>query len=251
MDNFEETKLDVTLFKDMSQASINKLKESLKNEYSSEEIDRHVDILHAIDAQGVKQLKGELKVIHEKNFGVKNDTTSNFNVTKILLGLLIASLLGLAAWFVINNSPTIKTSNQLYAEYYEPFDYTSNTRDGDQKSTFELGVLYQKGQFVEFIQQYEQHHKQNDELSSDFILAVGIGYTEIDQPYKGIYQLDKIIDNKDFNFIDSALWYKALALLKANEIKNCKEVLAIILNNKNSEYYSKAEELNKELQRIN
>ena len=94
------------------------------------------------------------------------------------------------------------------------------------------------------------YYKQEDNLSSDLILAIGISYMEIGQPYKAIYQFERIIVNGDISFSDTALWYKALALLRAEEYGSCNLILTQLSKNEDSDYIKESQVLLTKVNRL-
>jgi len=213
-----ETKLDTLLRKDLSAHHIETIRNSVEGEISNMEFDEHIDVMKGIDAYGVSQLREELKAI--------------------ALGI-----------YAISNSSNSRTVDELFAEHYEPFDYSVGTRDADQATAFDLGVLYQDKKYLEFIDGFEQNFKSREDINSDLILACGVSYMETDQPYKAIFQFNRIIENQDFSFVDAAQWYKTLALFKAQEFTQCSESLSIVVSNQDSDFYEKGIAFQTDLQK--
>ena len=243
MDKSMEKLIDEELRRGATDAELQAMKEKLSNQISEKEFDQHIDVSRAIELYGNELLRKELKIIHKKHFGSSTASRSCRKTVKRLGILLAIALLFGMGYLLLEKTNPHKTSDQLFAEYYEPFNYSNTTRNAQQQSPFGLGILYQEKKYHEVINQFETHFKQNDNLGSDLLLAVGIAYTETNQPYKAVYQFDRIIDNGDFNYSDTALWYKALALLKANEINDCERVLNQLVEDNSSEYVTKSRSL--------
>ena len=249
MDKLLEQELDIRILEDASNEGINSLKNEFEGRIDPKEIDRHAEVVKSIDAFGYEMLRRELKDIHKVHFGSEKLAVTN-NRLKIALALVVLVALFTALFFFFQSSRTSSLdATELYAEYHEPYEYNSVTRSGTQKSLFELGRLYQEKMYGEFIIQYENYHKQKDDLTSEFILAIGVAYTESGEPYKGVYQYDRIIDNQDFSFLDIALWYKSLALLKADEKTDCIKILEELIS-RDSEFRKQAEALLKDVRKI-
>ena len=243
MDKSIEKIIDDEILGGISDPELQALKEKLSDQVSAEEFDQHIDVSKAIELYGNEELRKEFKLIHKKHFGSNSSGTPQVGITRrISLIILAAVLLGVAYLFW-QKSNSVKSTDQLFAEYYEPFNYSNTSRNGEQQSPFGLGVLYREKKYQEVIDQFETYFKQNDNLDSDLLLAVGIAYTETNQPYKAVYQFDRIIDNRDFNYSDTALWYKALALLKANEIEDCQRILNQLVEDDSSEYIIESKSL--------
>ena len=113
-----------------------------------------------------------------------------------------------------------------------------------------LGILYNEKNYSEFISQFEKEFKNSTSLSSDLILAAGIAYLETNEPYKAIFQFEKIIANGDFNYEEAAYWYQALALIKAEEYHASQAILEKIVTTQDSQYSEKSKLLIKDLKKL-
>jgi len=214
----KETTLDNLLRKDVDASELELLREQLKDKISKEEFNEHLELMDGIDAAGRDDLKSKLKNIHAQHFTSTEEPKKFFTVNK-LLSLLLILFLGVSALVYLKNITTVDTPQQIYAEYYKPYDYKDSRRDVAKKSMFSIGLLYQENKFDEIVTVYEAEIKNKDEMTSDLILAVGISYLENGDPYQAIYLFNQVIKNDDFSYIDQALWYKSMALIKAEEYK--------------------------------
>jgi len=242
-----EAILDKLLKKELTEKEIDALRQELPEGVSLKAFNEHDMILKGIDAYGVQQLRKELSEIHEKHYGVNSQKSKNGILKKKWLWFLLVLLGTGVAWFINKQNQKAKSPDQIFAEYYKPYDYATTTRNSDQQSLFTLSLLYQEKKYNAFIEQFEKYHKNRTDLNSDLILASGIAYLESNQPYKAIFQFNKIIENKDFNFEDQAIWYKSLALFKANEYNQCSTELEKLINNIDSEYHAESSALMRDL----
>lgn len=244
MDKSQESLIDKNILKDISQKEVVELKEKLKSSIPYKEFDNHVNIVRAIDYYGQEELRKKLKLFHKKHFRANGSNKKKWLILSLItIGLMISI-------FLLLKTFNKKNPHQLYVEYYKPFEYNVTQRNAVQTSRFKLGVLYQKQEFKEFINQYEGNFESNEELTSDLILAIGISYSELDQYQKAIEHFDMIIKNQDFNFYETAMWYKAMSLLKEGQIGKCEEVLNELKSMPNTEYGSLCNELLNDLDKI-
>lgn len=243
-----ERKLDTELRRNLSKIELTAAKERLVNIASPQEIEEHLEVMQGIDAYGATQLRAQLKDIHQKQFG--NDSATGPLKSKRKLLLVALAFITFISLLLVTNFLGKKTPDKIYAEYYEPYNYQSGQRSVDENSLFKLGILYQEKNYTAFISEYEKNFKNDTEQQSDLILASGIAYLEIDQPYKAIFQFKKIIENEDFNYMESAQWYEALALFKAEEYSSCKEKLEKLAEDHSSQYYVQSSGILKEMGNI-
>lgn len=241
-----ERKLDTELRRNLSNKELEAAKERLINIASPQEVDAHIEVIQGIDAYGATQLRAQLKDIHRKQFG--EDLIASPSKPKRKLLLIALAIMAFISIILATNFLGKKTPDKIYAEYYEPYTYQSGQRNVDENSLFKLGILYQEKNYTAFISEYEKHFKSDADQQSDLILASGIAYLEIDQPYKAIFQFKKIIENEDFNYMESAQWYEALALFKAQEYQSCKEKLERLAGEDGSQYYARSRSMLKEIE---
>jgi len=242
------SKLDAELRRDLRNDEINEIKDRLSNIVSKEDFDKQVEVMKAIDAYGVDQLRLKLKSIHGKHFEREKVVKRKSN-TWIWLTLAVL-IFSLVAGIIYINSSKSKSPSDIYASYYQPYNYSNTKRAAAESSIISLGILYNEKNYHKFIDVFEESFKNQENLQSDLILASGIAYLETDAPYKAIFQFNKIIENQDFNYEESAIWYSALALFKAEEYNACKTKLEELVSDNGSSYHSKSKDLIKELNRI-
>jgi len=243
-----EEQLDSSLRRALITDSISVVVEGLEEKLPDELVERQLEIMAGIDAYGQVQQRKNLRAIHRKHFE-KAAITSSKN--KLLYKIFLAALGGLilfASVSVIMSKYFSKTPNAIYAEYYKPYKYSYGQRAAAEKSLISLGVLYNEQDFDGFLELYETHFKNDQILGSDIILASGIAYLETNQPYKAIFQFSKIIKNEDFNYLEAASWYEALALVKAGEYTLSIEKLEVLRENVNSIYSDDSKKLIKDLE---
>lgn len=250
MNQLIESKIDKALFANITAEGIESLKEELREEIDSEQIDLHVDIVRAVNAYGNDLLRQELKQLHIKHFGKEHQLAKGRVGLKYILLVLIGILSIGAATYLLKAKNSGKTSMQLFAEYYSPVEFNSTQRNMGQGSTIILEDLYQGGQYAEYIELWERNFGQREDLTSEVILASGVAYVEMDSYDKAIKQFDVIIDNNDFSYADQASWYKAMTLLRADDLISCRRVLQEIILNPDSDYKAESQSLLKKLDSI-
>ncbi|MDC7996676.1 anti-sigma factor family protein [Gilvibacter sediminis] len=117
----------------------------------------------------------------------------------------------------------------LYAQYIDMDDVPTLTVRSDRDSIY--GILenqFQNGNYQEFL----SNLKENDTLpaNASLLLYEGLAYNELNDAPKAIETFDELIAS---DLIDAprGYWFKALALIKSEDVNEAKTVLEFIVNN--------------------
>ena len=102
-------------------------------------------------------------------------------------------------------------------------------------------TAYNSGQYQEAAAMLERVLKKQPANRKAAFYA-GVSYLSLEQPEKAIDKLNVAIDDENCAYYESALWYKALALVKLNKKKKAGEILEKIITLKRT-YKEKAEEM--------
>jgi len=132
-----------------------------------------------------------------------------------ILGLLVIAL-------YITNKPT---PNQLFSEYYKPYETYTTTRSTKNQTvnTFEDGLRwYDLKQFDKAITVFNQLETKDPVPAVSFYSA--ICNLELNNHQKAIQQLTQVANQKN-NFNMQANWFLAMAYLKNNEPTKAKPLL--------------------------
>lgn len=74
-------------------------------------------------------------------------------------------------------------------------------------------------------------------------MILGISYLELNNLERAKLAFQSIIDEQDVIFYDQALWYKALAELKSNNVNEAKNLLVEIAKDEYSDHFDDANKL--------
>ena len=188
---------------------------------------------------GLKRLKEREQLRKDfKKWDAKIDRKKN----PICWGYSVAAIFLVACCFYFTNHS--KNSEVLFTEYYHAYPNVIHplTR-GNQPKNIEIEkmmFLYESQQYHTLIPMLEG---KNENTQWDFYL--GIAYLASNDSEKAITVFERI--NEGNNFYHQKRWYEALAFLKNDELKNCKELLKKIISN-HSYQHKKASLLLEEIQ---
>ena len=179
---------------------------------------------------------------------LKNIATQKSSVNKWKKPLLI----GIAALLVISISLfSLLDSNdspqQLYVTYFDVTELPSLVVRGDSQSDNYnvLQKVFEEKKFEKTLLFIKDSLSDISKNKGTVKLIQAISYVETAQYNKGVDSYNNLI-NSDLVDAQKGYWYKALLYLKKEDIKNCKKVLAEIIEN-NFYNSKKAKQLLKEI----
>lgn len=141
----------------------------------------------------------------------------------IAIAASIAIVLGVGGVLVWNQGKV--SSNELYAEYYEPYPnvYAPITRDGDPTSDLEKAfALYEQGEYSKALKGFNQELEVNDDQDVLFYKAIALIQLEKTKEAEGILasiQLEKS------SYSPQILWYESLLFIKNEQYEKAKSKL--------------------------
>ncbi len=153
--------------------------------------------------------------------------------------LLIGAYFGLHVQdrlFPLNN-------NEIYGTYFTPFEAPKITiRSPEAPSPSDLQMAfdsYEQQKYGQALKVFEQYSKANPNHSLVWFY-IGNCYLSMNgKEAAAVPAFKKVIELKDYDFIDEARWYLALAYIKIDDNENAIEQLKII-EEKEGRYYEKA-----------
>jgi len=200
------------------------------------------DIAKGIEIVGNEDLKLVLEKIHYQNIRTEDKTKKNRFV-----GGIIAFVLFCSAMIFIVNQKFFSSKNKInnYAEYYEPYIPSISTRgEGNQVRIKDFGLAYGQKRYKRALLIIEPVlENSNNEL----VLIAAICAMEIRDFEKSNILFDQIINSNDYFFIDHAKWYKALGLLKQDQLDKAKILLNDLAGDVNADHHSQAKALLKDI----
>lgn len=131
----------------------------------------------------------------------------------------IVLLIVMIAYF-IHNAYTPTSNQELYAHYYQKYEFLDNQRRGDDKPYEEANI--QKEQLSKALIELENN---NHKLAKEYLTN---------------------LQNEDSIYDDVVSWYLALSYIKSDETSKAKELLSKIVTNRQYNH-QKAAALLKEL----
>ena len=214
--------------------------ELLQNPNLATELKTHKDLVKGVQYAGELELQNLLDKIHYQQSGVAPPKRKHGHIMYYILALIM--LLGVAAFFLLNNKTPEKVSTRsIYASLYTQY----------QPSLQDRGTSLDES-IVSFNQAYLTKDYQLSlsiikpflaESKNDIKLMAAIAAIESNDIILAESLLNEIIESKDYYFVDHALWYKALIKLKTNDTKTIKEILTPIISNSKADHHKEAIEL--------
>ncbi len=200
-----------------------KFEERLKNDDTfRKEFEFQKNIEVVLGDQQKNKLFDTVQTVENQYFKKKEPKILKIKRYLPYAAMIIAVLSLLAIGF---NSMNKSTPDQLFAEYYAPYETYSKTRSTEKQttSTFEDGL-----QFYE-LKQYDKALGVFDKLNTnDSTPAIsfysGICHLELNNHKKAITLLTPVA-NQQNNFRMQASWYLAMANLKNNKPTKAKQLL--------------------------
>jgi len=141
----------------------------------------------------------------------------------IAIAASIAIILGVGGVFLFNRS-NIDT-NDLYAEYYEPYPnvYAPITRDGDSLSDLEeTFAQYEQGEYKKALKSFDQELKVDE--NQDILFYKAITLIQL----KKLSEAEDILSSiriEETNYHPQILWYESLLLIKNDQLEKAKSKL--------------------------
>lgn len=152
----------------------------------------------------------------------------------------------LVAYFVAYQLANNAAPEQLFTEYYQPYETYTQTRSQENKTlhTFEEGLtFYEQKEFDKAIGIFDELLIKEFNPAVSFYL--GVSHLELNNLDEAINQLSPI-SNQQNNFSMQAKWYLALIYLKIDEPEKAKPLFKLLANNP-GRYKEDASQILKEL----
>ncbi len=206
-----------------------------QNNKSKEQLEDYIKSEEAI------VLKNTLQRASER---FKN-SNSNASKKRYFIGAIAAIfIIGLISTIFWNQSPN---ANLLYDEYYTEEDLPSVVKRGSKEEQLTQGIIaFKSNDYEKSLFSFENYLKETQDNDPLIYAYIGFLHLEMGETNKAILSFDILLGSDSIDR-SKALWYKSLAYLKANRLKESKEVLEIIMNDSLNFNYKKAVQLYKEL----
>ena len=191
------------------------------------------DAAFASEFEFQKELQVSLKKEERQNIKtmftdlVENKVKPETKVIQLrpwLAAASIALLVGLAAWFVFLNAPSLNT-DQLYAANFKPYDNVIHPIErGNQLEDLKTRAFtaYENEEYPKALDLFKELHIKQNDAYIDFYSAMVL--MQLNKHEEAIPLLEGYIE-KEGELTDRASWYLALAYLKLDNIEASKAQL--------------------------
>ncbi len=246
----KELLLQKYLLGEMSEVELEQIEKLKKEDMNfAAEVEDYNKIVDGMKGLSMDQFKQELhnweKAYQAKRGNLKAQQfpfsfPRYYQIAAVLLLLLVSVLV-----ILMLRAPSTTSNNELYAQYYEPYEDLIIDRAQDPQSTptqlyqgmdaykqqnFQEAIIYLKAYLSDF----------PDELIPR--LYLGISLLEEDNVNEAIGQFQQLLSSPELR--QQAQWYTALAYLKGNKTDLAKDMFEEIIHDSLSHYKSQeAEEL--------
>lgn len=217
-------------------------KELESNTWLQKEVQLHRNVNNVIGETDVAGLQHQLDDIHA-SLGFDKPAIAKTNAhsrrtRRMAAAGSVAALVVAAGVFVFVSIFGDYSNEELFAEYYKPYDVHMNVRSGNEiidKGLSKAMELYEEKDYYNALRLFEQILKE-DESRIGLNLYSGISQMEIEE-YKGANRsFQRIIDNKTNLYIDQAEWYMAFCYLMTDNRQKAIEQFSAI--SAGDSYYS-------------
>lgn len=187
----------------------------------------------------IKELaKDDLRIqaaeLLRKNSEQENDTKKKRNVFTLPIFRIAASLAILITASVIwYNQAGPQSTDDLFAEYFEPLQPSFSRSDASEEEQFRLAMeAYSNGdldQAIRKLREIESTGLEGQNVNMDRIqLYLGISYLGVNDPITAIKKLGQV--SPESSYYTDAIWYQCLALIKSRETESAKEILEELIS---------------------
>lgn len=170
-----------------------------------QEVEDFQSIRDGIRLSEYNRLKGKLVQMESKK-------TRTRSFRKYGIAASIALVLGLAGFYLWNQSAS--TPQALYAEYYEPYPnlYAPITRDGNEKNSLEEAFAhYELGKYQLALKGFNQALQK--EVDHDVLFYKAMALILLNRDPEAQKVLSTVEKNRT-NYYPQTLWYQSLLFLK-------------------------------------
>ncbi len=196
----------------------------------------------------LKSEKGKALANSIKNVGntyFQEESTSGIKKW-ILYGMSIAAIF-VIGFFVIYQSSTAASTENLYAEYKNWDDLPSLTLRNNNTALARAEKLFKQQNYQEALAIFLEHQPVGTKnLNPQITLYTGITQLELDQNETAIKTFKQLLNSNTLD-AQKANWYLALTYLKMGNIEKTKEMLQIIIEDPKNDQYQEAKDLINEL----
>lgn len=206
----------------------------------AQEVETQKQAVQLLEISRDSKMKANLRAIHQSAIGsAKVVPIKRRKIFRFALGGVAAILLLYTFYFFFFNTPN---PERLFSDHFAPYPISFSVRDAntDPKAS-EAAIAYKNGDYKTALGLFQVLESQSQNTA--YSLGVGLCQLALNQPESAIIALQKL--SNDPLFAEPAQWYTALAYLKLEDIKNCRNHLQTI--EIGSEFYHRAKMLLEEI----
>lgn len=207
------------------------------------DLDLHMEVNQAIMEEDVMDLRNKLEAIETPPSPTqkrKFKFLTKWNITAASLALLI----GLGSLMYILKNPSSYSKNQIYSNYYKPYNVVLNTRSSDVMIDNLLVTALKSYETKDYRTALTLFKKILDKDSTNITgnFYSGISNIEINEYSKANTNFTRVLKHKNNLFIEQSEWYLGFCYLMTNEKEKALKQFHIIAQG-NSFYKTKAVEI--------
>ena len=229
---------------DLNQEQLKEFEQNLLDDSDLQmELDLHQEIDEAIMETDIMDLRSKLEAIETPTNPSKKRKLkflTKWNIAAASLALLI----GLGSLMYIFNDKSSYSNDQIFSNYYKPYNVVVNTRSAD--ATVDNILMsavnsYESKDYRTALTLFKQIlDKDSTNITSNFYS--GISNIEINEYSKANKNFTRVIKHKNNLFIEQSEWYLGFCYLMTNEKDKALKQFHVIAQG-NSFYKTKALEI--------
>ncbi|MBI9056640.1 MAG: hypothetical protein JEZ01_02590 [Labilibaculum sp.] len=244
MDEMNFDRIEDFLDGDLNQEQLKEFEQNLLDDSDLQmELDLHQEIDEAIMETDIMDLRSKLEAIETPTNPSKKRKLkflTKWNIAAASLALLI----GLGSLMYIFNDKSSYSNDQIFSNYYKPYNVVVNTRSAD--ATVDNILMsavnsYESKDYRTALTLFKQIlDKDSTNITSNFYS--GISNIEINEYSKANKNFTRVIKHKNNLFIEQSEWYLGFCYLMTNEKDKALKQFHVIAQG-NSFYKTKALEI--------
>ena len=204
----------------------------------AEEVHLHRDVLTGMNQYFNLDLK---RILQEEEAKLKKKPVNFYKWAGIAASIVLVIAISYLVFFTGQTD-----SQQLYAQYYQPYPNVVTPAQRSESSTINPALSqYEAGNYSEALTTIEEQISRGDQAPY-LAFYGGIAALNTNEETKAIAFFEKVIDRKDKTFAGPAKWYLGLAYLKAGQTKKAIQIFEEIKTSGN-DYSQRATEILEDL----
>ncbi len=177
------------------------------------------ELVSYIDLMGDQEVLANIRKAEDTYRSRKPGTIKRLPWLRPALIAASLALLLFAGWWLLRPS---SEPEALYANFYAPYELSFSSRAGGNTETLlAANAAYDAQDYAQALQAFQS--LPTDLQTSKVKLAMGISHMELSSFGLAQSLFDQIIELQDPLFLDQALWYKGLSLLKQGELERARD----------------------------